>query len=181
MEQEYLDLIDGLANEFERRIKEENEKEQLIGAFKNNLILTVSNIKVSNSRFISKDFETIRRILIKKADELCNMNVTSMKQYLLEDKNLEEIQHISARYFELAKKKVEGEHINDDIDSSKEIEKLGDLLERVNSYNKRHAQELVSEAVLDINFISKPNVNVSSLRLYHYRNSKKDKETEEER
>ena len=101
------------------------------------------------------------------------VNLISKLENELEDKNFKEIRRMSAQYFELAKKKIDGKDINENVDTSKEIQKLGELLQKVNSYNKKKAQELVSETVLDINFISKSNVNVSSLRLYHYINSKR--------
>ena len=52
------------------------------------------------------------------------------------------------------------------------------LLESVKSYNKYQAEELVSEAIVDAEFLKSGNKNVLSIRLYHFEEDMKDYEDE---
>lgn len=182
MEQEYLDLILRLTNDFEKSVLDnEKEKEQLVQSFRKYLELAVDTIKTSNSKFISKDSETIKRSLTKIAREFCDMDITSMKQRLLEDENLKEIQTISEEVFELAKRKKLGKNIESDFDYPSKIKQLSELLKKVAPYNVGQARKLVSEAVLDLKYVCENEERVSSLRLYYFMNSIGEKKDWEER
>lgn len=183
MEQEYVELISKLTSDFEKRIPDnEMEKERLIEMFKIYLTESVSDIKNSKSKFISKDSETIKRILKKIAYEICEMDITSMKQSLLQDKSFEEIRMISGDAFELAKRKKVGENIEIDFDISDKIRQLDELLKKVEPYNIMKAKELISEAVLDLKYVCEDEKKVSSIRLYHFMNSqRRDKEEDDGR
>lgn len=182
MDQEYIDLINELVYNFSKKISDDElEKERLVLKFRERLTSLVSNIKNSEIKFISKDAETIKRILTKIACEFCDMDITSMKQRLLEDKKLEEIRTISVGAFELAKRKKMGENIEIDFDYSSKIKQLSELLEKVAPYNVGQARKLVSEAVLDLKYVCQSEERVLSLRLYHFMNSIGKKRDEGER
>ncbi len=81
------------------------------------------------------------------------------------DTNFVNIYEISSEIFELARKKMAGKKVKLDK-SNKEIEeKLENLLNGVNFINEIEAKRLISETILDLNYITNPEVKVLSLRL----------------
>ena len=86
----------------------------------------------------------------------------------MEDKkyiNFENICEISSKVFEIAKKKMTGEKVKIDIPDREIKEKLEDLLNSVNFINEIEAKRLVSETMLDLDYITNSEVKVLSLRL----------------
>ena len=91
------------------------------------------------------------------------------------DTNFENICEISLKVFEVAKKKMAGEKVKKDIKNDEIKEKLENLLDGVNFINEIEAKRLVSETVLDLDYITYPEVKVLSLRLGQiYKNQKKE-------
>lgn len=81
------------------------------------------------------------------------------------DTNFVNIYEISSEIFELARKKMAGKKVKLDK-SNKEIEeKLENLLNGVNFINEIEAKRLISETILDLNYITNPEVKILSLRL----------------
>lgn len=172
-------LINELTSKFARTISDdEKEKEELIGAFKEYLQMSIDTIINSNSKFINKSFEGIKDILVFETDRILDMDIVSTKQLLLRDLNLEKIQKIAKEVFEQAKQKLEGKKIVESQKTQQKLEKLSELLEGVKSYNQDIAKELISETILDLKFLDNPDTEIFSLRLYQLK-SKMEKATEE--
>lgn len=170
---ENKDLITELIDKFEKNIPEdESEKNDLVEAFRSYLDFAVDSIKNSNSKFVRKDFNSVSSVLTTIANEFYDMDIMVKKQNLLEDKNLEEIQTISNKVFELARRKLAGETIDETLDSTAEIEKMNELLKEVQEYNSERANELVSETMLDLKFLNEDKPDALSLRIYHFINNK---------
>lgn len=84
-----------------------------------------------------------------------------------ESKNLQEINELSSKIFEIAKQKLIHGKINSDldIDIQKTKEELVKLLNKVDFIDEIEAKKSVSEAMLDIDYINNSEVKVLSLRL----------------
>ncbi len=84
-----------------------------------------------------------------------------------ESKNLQEINELSSKIFEIAKQKLIQGKINSDldIDIQKTKDELVKLLNKVDFIDEIEAKKSVSEAMLDIDYINNSEVKVLSLRL----------------
>ncbi len=84
-----------------------------------------------------------------------------------ESKNLQEINELSSKIFEIAKQKLIQGKINSDldIDIQKTKDQLVKLLNKVDFIDEIEAKKSVSEAMLDIDYINNSEVKVLSLRL----------------
>lgn len=179
MNEELENLILELTAVFESKISDkENEKENLIKAFKNYLYLVVEAIQESTSKFINKDLESIKRFLSSIAKDFYKGDLEYAKRTLLADKAFEEIREKSLQIFELAKSSIRGKKEERTIDVEKEIERMESLLEQVKDYNQKQAQELVSEAIVDGQYINSIKKDVLSLRLYHFKRRMKNMEVD---
>ena len=176
MEKEYVNLINELATNFEKSIPDdEKEKNKLIESFKNYLKFGVNSLKNSKLEFISKDFESICETIKQMAERLCDKDIMLVKQKLLEDANFDKIREISGKVFELAIKKMNKEKINESFDLSSQREEMEKLLEKVEPYNQKIARELVSETLVDMEFLETGNMDVLSLRLYQLKKEQLEK------
>lgn len=93
------------------------------------------------------------------------------------DKDFKRICEISSNIFEMAKKKMMGEKVKVDIENKEIKQELQKLLNSVNFINEIEAKRLVSETILDLDYITNPEVKVLSLRLGKiYREQKKNDE-----
>ncbi len=81
------------------------------------------------------------------------------------DMNFQELQKISLEIFEIAKEKMLTEKVIENIKVDKYKDQLVNLLKDVNFINELEAKRLVSEAMLDLDYISKKEVRVLSMRL----------------
>ncbi len=81
------------------------------------------------------------------------------------DVNFQKIQEISLKIFEMAKEKMLEEQINEKIKIDKYKEQLVNLLKDVSFINELEAKRLVSEAMLDLDYINEKEVRVLSMRL----------------
>lgn len=84
-----------------------------------------------------------------------------------ESKNLQKINELSSKIFEIAKQKLIQGQINPDlnIDIQKTKEELTKLLNKIDFIDEIEAKKSVSEAMLDIDYINNSEVKVLSLRL----------------
>ena len=90
------------------------------------------------------------------------------------DTNFENICEISSKVFQIAKRKMSGEMVKIDVENDKIKERLENLLNGVNFINEIEAKRLISEKILDLEYITNPEVKVLSLRLGKiYRNQEK--------
>lgn len=81
------------------------------------------------------------------------------------DMNFQELQKISLEIFEMAKEKMLTEKVIENIEINKYKDQLVNLLKDVNFINELEAKRLVSEAMLDLDYISKKEVRILSMRL----------------
>lgn len=81
------------------------------------------------------------------------------------DVNFENICKISSKVFGIAKKRLAGEKVKIDVSVDAVRDKLQKLLNNVNFINEIEAKRLVSETLLDLGYITNPQVKVLSLRL----------------
>lgn len=81
------------------------------------------------------------------------------------DSNFDEIKRISTEIFEVAKEKIENGEVKTNIDAEKTKKELKELLDKVDFLNEIEAKRLVSEAMLDLDYISNSDVKILSLRL----------------
>lgn len=170
-------LVDELTNKFAKTISDDdNEKDELVKAFK--VYLKKSIDMANSSKYVNKSTEEIARFLNCKTEMFGAMDIIVKKQFLLRDTKLEEINRISKEIFDLASQKLSGKEINEKKNIEQEVETMKTLLNDVRPYNEKFAKKLISEAVLDLNFLDKPNTNVLSLRLYQLK-SNMEKATEE--
>lgn len=177
MKDELENLIAELTANFERTIQEDNEKNEIIEAFRNYLYLAVQTIQESTSKFISKDPESIKSVLNSIARNYENMDIDAIKRTLLIDNAFDEIRKKSLEIFEIAKSNLSGKTNDANIDVENEVKNMQTLLKEVKEYNKEQAQELISEAIIDSGYITNSNEDILSLRLYHFKElMNKDKE-----
>ncbi len=81
------------------------------------------------------------------------------------DSNFDNIRRISTEVFEIAKEKMKNGKLKADLDIEKTRKNLKDLLDKVDFLNEIEAKKLVSEAILDLDYISNSDVKILSLRL----------------
>ena len=81
------------------------------------------------------------------------------------DSNFDEIKRISIEIFEVAKEKMKNGEVKTNIDDEKTKKELRELLDKVDFLNEIEAKRLVSEAMLDLDYINNSDVKILSLRL----------------
>lgn len=173
-------FIEDLVKEFSLKIPtDEIEREELITAFKKYLQIGVNTIQNSDSKFIKKDSDSIKEFLSFETKTISDMDITAIKQFLINDNSFLEIKKFSEEIFELSKRKIQKENIIVKYDIDAEIKKMEKLLDSVKTYNQEKARKLMSETILDLNFLMDTNAGFYSFRLYHYKN--KNCEIKEER
>ena len=81
------------------------------------------------------------------------------------DTNFDEIKRISIEIFEVAKEKMKNGEVKTNIDDEKTKKELRELLDKADFLNEIEAKRLVSEAMLDLDYINNSDVKILSLRL----------------
>lgn len=166
---EYKELIVELSNKFRNTIPEDEDR--MTKEFENYLVVSIEELENSDNIFIEKDRATIEAGVRAVAQYLIDADLKIKKQELLVDKNFEEIRKISSQIYNLAKEVLQGNSIVLEFEATKKIQELEKLLSAVEDYNKERAKQLVSETILDLNYISEPKTKISSLRLAHLRSN----------
>ena len=155
--------IESLLIEFKRSVPE-NEKE-LIREFKKYMENTLEDIKSDD---LELDENLTKRVLKRTADYIINLpDLDSKKREIIYDNNFEEVRMISGKIFKEACKVLRGEKqkVGENIEVEKELEKIKEKIKDVQKYNLKQAEELLSEAYLDVEFIKNPNTDICSLRI----------------
>ena len=170
-------LIESFVNKLNEKIpKDETERENIIESFRIYLQKLLETIKKTENKYIKKDDESIKRILELEANEIIQMDIAIIKQILLQDKSLQEIDKISQKAFELAYRKLNGEAITEKIDFEAEKKRLTVLAESVKTFNEQKAKNLISEAILDFNYLENETSRFISLRLFYLKRAMKQKQ-----
>lgn len=163
-------MDDGYISELVKKFKESisQEESELVDRFKEYLQIAIMSIKNNESKFINKDDESIRSVVTKMANDLIYASLETKKRVLIEDKNLIRINEYSNQAYKDATKIVMGDSEAIEYDIDKRIDEINYLLEEVKEYNKDIAKKMVSEIILDLNFIKNPKTGITSLRLGHF-------------
>ena len=176
-DESYSELISELVGNFKKTIPD--TEEELIVAFEDRLYEAVENLKNSNSKFIPKTKDFISSTIKRIGNDYASYDLETKKQELLVDESFEKIRVISGLAFKMARQTLNGEKADGDLNISKKVEVMQMLLTMVKPYNKSNAENLVSEAILDLEYSNNPNVSAVSLRLSHIlRNNGKSKKEE---
>lgn len=163
-------MDDGYISELVKQFKESisQEESELVDKFKEYLQIAIMSIKNNKSKFVNKDDESIKSVVTKMANDLICANMETKKRVLIEDKNLIRINEYSNQAYKDATKIVMGESEAIEYDTDERIDEVVNLLEKVKEYNKDIAKKMVSEIILDLNFIKNPKTGITSLRLGHF-------------
>ena len=182
MNKEYENIINEYMNNFEKSIpKDEPEKNELMVAFRRYLNILLEVILEGNIEQKNNKEEIIRKKIDFVVNDLKNMDIISIKKELKMDEALEDIRTKSGTFFVLARSRLNGETIKEELNQEKEQHEMEELLKKVRPYNKKEAQQLVSEGILDLNYAINPNSDVTSLRLGHIINYQNAERKNEER
>lgn len=172
---EYDMIIDKLVQKFDDVIPEE-EKELTI-KFREYLYKAIENLKKSDLKFVRKDKQSIESTLNRITNRFISFDLQEKQQELLIDDNFEEMKKISNTIYNIAKSIMEGNSQKVDFDIAEEKERLYTLFNLVKPYNIELAKRLVSETIVELNYISNPETDILSLRLGAIREeSKREKE-----
>lgn len=165
-------LVEELFNKLSSVIIENVEEvyhEELLSEYKNYLREYFSKYQDDSDKIESyiKTFTKIEML------NWSNMNQDGKLSLLLKDRALEKIREISSKGFQYAKDKF-NQMLSDDVikeeceldkqEIEQNIQLLEELLPKVREFNKGLAANLVSEGVLDYNYLL-GNTNITSLRL----------------
>ncbi len=174
-ELEYKPLISKLVEQFKKSTPD--DEEELIAGFENYLYTIVRKMKEAKHDSTKEGKQRIEILLNRITKNLSMTNLETKKSRILVDESFEEIRKISDNVFETALRQLESNATtNIDINVEEKIEKIIQLLEEVKSFNKEQAQMLVSETMLDLQFIQNPKTDIKSLRLAHIQTAMKNRE-----
>ena len=169
MEKKYIELIMELVREFKNVLPEETEKKELIDSFEKYLYEIVEQIQKSEYENIENKEEFVESVLKSETKSIIELTLENKKQKLINDEPFNQIQLISSKAFEMAYNTIEGQKVEIDEKSLNDLqEKLVQNLKKVRDFNKMQSEILVSEGILDLNFIKEPQIETTSLRLSRY-------------
>ena len=169
MEKKYIELIMELVREFKNVLPEETEKKELIDSFEKYLYEIVEQIQKSEYENIENKEEFVESVLKSEKKSIIELTLENKKQKLINDEPFNQIQVISSKAFEMAYNTIEGQKVEIDEKSLNDLqEKLVQNLKKVRDFNKMQSEILVSEGILDLNFIKEPQIETTSLRLSRY-------------
>ena len=169
MEKKYIELIMELVREFKNVLPEETEKKELIDSFEKYLYEIVEQIQKSEYENIENKEEFVESVLKSETKSIIELTLENKKQKLINDEPFNQIQVISSKAFEMAYNTLEGQKVEIDEKSLNDLqEKLVQNLKKVRDFNKMQSEILVSEGILDLNFIKEPQIETTSLRLSRY-------------
>ena len=160
--------IDELVEKFGEKIpKGEKQRDNLMQKFENYLYFTVNNIKDDTKTSNKNRINYIKSELDKKANNFFEEDISSIKKDL-EDSAYERIKKNSMNIFNSAKKQVDGNLENSNINIKQENKELKELLDNVKDYNRDSAEYLIEETRKDLKYINNKNNKTNSLRLNQY-------------
>ena len=169
MEKKYIELIMELVREFKNVLPEETEKKELIDSFEKYLYEIVEQIQKSEYENIENKEEFVESVLKSETKSIIELTLENKKQKLINDEPFNQIQVISSKAFEMAYNTIEGQKVEIDEKSLNDLqEKLVQNLKKVRDFNKMQSEILVTEGILDLNFIKEPQIETTSLRLSRY-------------
>lgn len=162
----FKDIIDKFVIKFSESTKDAFEKKRLTEAFEKYLYKQVEAEEKINQNFNIDDKSDMESLLKYITDDVIKLPLEQKRQMLIRDESFETIRSISNNAFEMAQEAYTSE--SDNIDETKVDEmqkKLNELLKSVKAFNKQQAIWLVSEGILDLNFVKNPKTDIMSIRL----------------
>ena len=163
--EEYKMVITELVKKFDDSIENQEDKKELSSAFEKYLYNLNEMADKSDSGIEDKE-KMIEYLLRYSTDNDIKMPLNQKKQMLVKDESFEKIRALSDKAFEmtqdvLAKKLTEPN--DQELEDMKNT--LNKALKEVKDYNKQQAVWLVSEGILDLNFVKNPKTEIMSIRL----------------
>ena len=152
-------LINNIAEEYKNSLQNVYNSEELKTGLKNYLYELKESIENLNSEL------SIEEAFYYNVNKIKELPLEHQEQKLIRDEKLQEIKNTSMKAYELAHNVMMG---NNEIDKSKLSEMketLTQSLEGVRIFNRKTAQNLVSEGLLDIMFVENPKTGRTSIRI----------------
>ena len=162
----FKDVIDKFVIKFSESTKDAFDKKRLTEAFEKYLYKQVEAEEKINQNFNIDDKSDMESLLKYVTDDVIKLPLEQKRQMLIRDESFETIRSISNNAFEMAQEAYTSK--SDNIDETKVDEmqkKLNELLKSVKAFNKQQAIWLVSEGILDLNFVKNPKTDIMSIRL----------------
>ena len=163
---QYNEIINNYIEKFEKTLNENySNKEELIKAFREYLESNVqADLEVDMGDQDRNEFVT--EWLIKDAERIINMDIESKERKLFEDMSFFQLKHVSYFLYQKALSKIDDPIITMSEEEYKEYRRvLNEYYNNVKSFNKKEAKYLLSEALLDANYLFNPETNIMSIRL----------------
>ena len=163
-------IIDKLVIKFSESLNEAFDKERLTETFEKYLYKQVETEEKINQNFnIGHKIDhkiDMEYLLNSVTDDVIKLQLEQKRQMLIKDESFETIRSISNNAFEMAQEAHAGKINNIDETKLDEMKKtLNESLKSVKAFNKQQAVWLVSEGILDLNFVKNPKTDIMSIRL----------------
>lgn len=159
-------IIDKLVIKFSESLNEAFDKERLTETFEKYLYKQVETEEKINQNFNIGHKIDMEYLLNSVTDDVIKLPLEQKRQMLIKDESFETIRSISNNAFEMAQEAHAGKINNIDETKVDEMKKtLNESLKSVKAFNKQQAVWLVSEGILDLNFVKNPKTDIMSIRL----------------
>jgi len=153
------ELIMKFVNEFANSVP--TEENELINSYEEYI---KSFVKIMEEKGYNRDY--INEICEFETENNIKLPLNFKKQKIILDTDFSEIKKESAKAYKMAQEIILGEKKSlTDEEIENIIQKLNMSLEKVRDFNKIQATKLVSETIMDLNFIKNPNTPNVSIRL----------------
>lgn len=157
-------LISELIFEFEKIVPK--EEKDLIKIYREHIKKLINSAKYSSIPHDDKDVEDMFRYELQRFKK---MSIEEIKNEIIIDESFEKIQSFSRKAFVKALKVLDGEKVDAKTSTElrKELNKINKEIGKVKEDNMKEAKRLLSEAILDVQFVEKASTKLTSLRIWH--------------
>lgn len=163
--EEHKAVINELVNEFADSIENLEDKKELTIAFEKYLYNLVKMAEKIDSSIKDKN-KAVEMLLRYSTDNAVKLTLDQKRQMLIKDENFEKIRSISNRAFEMTQEVLAKKITEPNEQELEEMKNtLNQSLKDVKDFNKQQAVWLVSEGILDLNFVENPKIEIMSIRL----------------
>lgn len=163
--EEHKAVINELVNEFADSIENLEDKKELTIAFEKYLYNLVKMAEKIDSSIKDKN-KAVEMLLRYSTDNAVELTLDQKRQMLIRDESFEKIRSISNRAFEMTKEVLAKKITEPNEQELEEMKNtLNQSLKDVKDFNKQQAVWLVSEGILDLNFVENPKTEIMSIRL----------------
>lgn len=163
--EEHKAVINELVNEFADSIENLEDKKELTIAFEKYLYNLVKMAEKIDSSIKDKN-KAVEMLLRYSTDNAVELTLDQKRQMLIRDESFEKIRSISNRAFEMTQEVLAKKITEPNEQELEEMKNtLNQSLKDVKDFNKQQAVWLVSEGILDLNFVENPKIEIMSIRL----------------